>query len=139
MSGWYGVDKQRIINGDASWSGSTYMAVAIDEGLYTYDRTHASLVDVPAAARLGTPVALTGKTVNVDGEITCDPITITGLLAGMDPAEGLMIYEEAAAADASRYPLLYINEGTEGGLNIYPTGGDWTFNVPAESPYLGRF
>lgn len=134
MSGWFGVGKQRIINGDASWPGSTYMAVAVDDALYTYDRAHASLADVPAASRLGTPTALTGKTANADAELTCDPFTITDLLAGMDPAEGLLFYEETAAADASRYPLLYLD-----GMNIYPTGGDWTFAHPDASPNLGRF
>lgn len=134
MSGWYGKGKQRLGLGDAAWDTSTYYAVVIDEADYTYARTHADLTSVPGAARQGTPVALTGKTGNVAGEIDCDDFQITGLTAGQDTAEAVLIYEEAAAADASRYPLVYIN-----GLTIIPNGGAYNFTVQSTSPFLGRF
>jgi hypothetical protein len=134
MSGWYGKGKQRLASGDAAWDTSTYYAVVIDEADYTYARTHADLTSVPAGSRQGTPEALTGKTVNADGELDCDDFTISGLAAGQDTAEAILIYEEAAAADASRYPLLFIN-----GLTIIPNDGDYTFQVEADTPFLGRF
>jgi hypothetical protein len=135
MSGWYGKGKQRLALGDAAWDTSTYMAVVIDTADYTYSRTHQTMenANVPTAAKQGTPVALTGKTVNTDGELDCVDFTITGLNAGQDTAEAVIIYEEAAAADASRYPLLFID-----GLTIIPNGGDYTFQVEADTPFLGR-
>ena len=133
MSGWYGAGKQHLA-GAGNWTTATVYAVVVDEADYTYARTHATLTSVPTAARQGTPVALTNKTVNADGEIDCDDFTVTGLAAGQDTAEAVLIYIETAAADASRIPLLYIN-----GLTIIPNGGNYTFQVQATSPYLGRF
>lgn len=133
MSGWYGKGKQRLALGDAAWDTSNYFAVVIDTADYTYARNHADLTSVPAAARQGTPEALTGKTVNADGELDCDDFTISGLAAGQDTAEAILIYEETAAADASRFPLLFID-----GLTIIPNDGDYTFQVEADTPFLGR-
>lgn len=132
MSGWYGKGKQRLAQ-SSNWETGTYYAVVVDEADYTYARTHADLTSVPSAARQGTPVALANKTVNAAGELDCDDFTITGLAAGQDTAEAILIYEETAAADASRFPLLYIN-----GLSIIPNGGNWTFQVGSSSPFLGR-
>lgn len=132
MSGWYGAGKQRLA-GSSNWTTGTYYAVVIDEADYTYARTHADLTSVPAIAREGTPVALATKTVNAAGELDCDDFTVTGLTAGLDTAEAVLIYEETAAADASRFPLLYIN-----GLSIIPNGGNYTFQVQSTTPFLGR-
>lgn len=133
MSGWYGPGKARLA-GSSNWTTGTYNAVVVDEADYTYARTHADLTSVPSAAREGTPVSLANKTVNSAGELDCDDFTITGLTAGLDTAEAVLIYEETAAADASRFPLLYIN-----GLTIIPNGGNYTFQVAAATPFLGRF
>ncbi len=137
MSGWYGPGKQRLA-GSSNWTTGTYYAVAINETgtgtLYTYARTHADLTSVPAASRQGTPVALTTKTVNVAGEIDSDDIVMTGLAQGQETIEAVLIYEETAAADASRFPLLFIN-----GLTLTPNGSTVTFTVAASSPFLGRF
>ena len=133
MSGWYGAGKQRLA-GSSNWATGTYMAVAIDTADYTYARTHADLTSVPTAARQGTPVSLTTKTVNAAGEIDCDDVVMSGLAQGQDTIEAVLIYEEAAAADASRYPLLFID-----GLNLTPNGAVVTFSVQNSSPFLGRF
>ena len=133
MSGWYGIGKSRLA-GASNWLTGTYMAVVVDAADYTYARTHADMTAVPAVARQGTPVALTNKTVNAAGEIDCDDFTVTGLNAGQDTAEAVLIYEETAAADASRFPLLYLD-----GLTIIPNGGNYTFQVQNTSPFLGRF
>lgn len=132
MSGWYGPDKGRLA-GASNWLTGTFYAVVIDTADYTYARTHADLTSVPSAARQGTPVALTNKTVNAAGEIDCDDFTITGLAAGQDTAEAVLVYEETAAADASRFPLLFLD-----GLTIIPNGGAYTFQVAASTPFLGR-
>lgn len=133
MSGWYGKGKQRLALGDAAWDTSTYKAVAIDEADYTYARTHADLTSVPTASRQGTPVTLSGKTCNADGELDCDDIVMTGLAQGQDTVEGVLIYEETAAADASRFPLLFIN-----GLTLTPNDATVTFQVASSTPFLGR-
>ena len=133
MSGWYGAGKQRLA-GSSNWATGTYMAVAIDTADYTYARTHADLTSVPTAARQGTPVSLTTKTVNAAGEIDCDDVVMSGLAQGQDTIEAVLIYEEAAAADASRYPLLFID-----GLNLTPNGAVVTFTISNSSPFLGRF
>lgn len=132
---WYGIGKSRLAAGDAAWDTSTYKAVVIDTADYTYARTHADMqnANVPTAAKEGTPVSLTGKTVNSAGELDCDDFTVSGLTAGLDTAEAVIVYEEAAAADATRYPLLYFD-----GLTIIPNGGNYTFQVAASTPFLGR-
>lgn len=138
MSGWYGAGKQRIANGTSDWVASTYYAVVVNTTgtgtLYTYARTHATMASVPAASREGTPVSLGSKTVDANCDLDCADFTVTGLTAGLETAEAIVIYEEAAAADASRYPLMYID-----GLSIIPNGGNYTFQVQATSPFLGRF
>jgi hypothetical protein len=133
MSGWFGPGKQNIA-GAGNVLTAVLKAVVIDEADYTYARTHADLTAVPVAAREGTPVTLATVTVNAAGEIDCDDFTITGLTAGLDTAEAILVYIETAAADASRIPLLYIN-----GLSIIPNGGNYTFQVQSTSPFLGRF
>lgn len=133
MSGWYGPGKQRLA-GASNFVTGNYFAVVVDEADYVYSRAHADMTAVPAAARQGTPVALTGKVVNAAGELDCDDFTVTGLAQGQDQAEAVLIYEETAAADASRFPLLYLN-----GLTINPNGGNYLFTVANASPFLGRF
>ncbi|MGL5829117.1 MAG: hypothetical protein ACRC0L_06055 [Angustibacter sp.] len=137
MAGWFAKGKQRLAQ-SSNWETSTYMAVAINATgtgtTYTYSRTHADLTSVPAGSRQGTPVALTGKTVNAAGEITCDPFTMTGLAQGQETIEAVLIYEETAAADASRFPLLYLD-----GINLTPNGSSVVFTPQATSPFLGRF
>lgn len=133
MSGWYGAGKQRIANGTSDWVASTYYAVVVDEADYTYARTHATMASV-TAGRQGTPVSLASKTVDANCDLDCADFTVTGLSAGQDTAEAIIVYEETSAADANRYPLIYIN-----GLSIIPNGGNYTFQVQATSPFLGRF
>ena len=133
MSGWHGPGKQYLA-GAGDWATVPAYAVVVDEADYTYSRTHATMASIPTAARQGTPVALTGKTVNAAGELDCDDFTVTGLAAGQVTAEAVEIYlEPGAATDAARIPLLYLN-----GLTIIPNGGNYTFQVANVSPYLGR-
>lgn len=134
MSGWYGAGKSRLV-GSSNWTTGTYYAVVIDTADYTYSRTHADMqnANVPTAAKEGTPVALTTKTVNSAGELDCDDFTVTGLTAGLDTAEAIIVYEEASASDANRFPLLFID-----GLTIIPNGGNYTFQVASSTPFLGR-
>lgn len=134
MAGWYGVGKQRLV-GTSNWLTGTYYAVVIDTADYTYSRTHADMqnANVPTAAKQGTPVALTNKTVNAAGELDCDDFTISGLTAGQDTAEAVIIYEESSASDANRFPLLFLD-----GMTIIPNGGNYTFQVAGSTPFLGR-
>ena len=131
-SGWYGIGKSRLA-GSSNWTTGTYYAQVIDTADYTYSRSHGTMetANVPAAAKVGSPVALTSKTVNSAGELDCADFTVTALTG--DPSEAVIIYEEASAADASRYPLMYFD-----GLTITPNGGNYNFTVPSSSPFLGR-
>jgi hypothetical protein len=136
MSGLYGAGKQRLA-GSSDWTSGTYYAVVVNTSgtgtLYTYARTHATMASVPSASRISDPVALASKTVNADGELSCAAFTATGLTGGEETSEAVVIYEETAAADASRYPLLFID-----GMTIIPNGGNYTFTPQGTSPYLGR-
>jgi hypothetical protein len=133
MSGWYGPGKQHLA-GAGNALTAVLKAQVIDEGDYTYARTHATMenANVPTAAKVGSPVTLASVTVNAAGEIDSDDFTVTALSG--DPSEAVLIYIEVAAADASRIPLLYLN-----GLTITPNGGNYTFQVPGSTPFLGRF
>lgn len=133
MAGWFGPGKQHLA-GAGNALTAVLRAQVIDEADYTYNRTHATMeaANVPAEAKVGNPVTLTGVTINAAGEIDCDDFTVTALTG--DQSEAVLIFIEVAAADASRIPLLFLN-----GLNIIPNGGNYTFNVQGTSPFLGRF
>ncbi len=130
---WYGPGKQNLA-GAGNALTAVLAAQVIDEASYTYARTHATMAtgNVPAAAKIGSPVTLSGVTINTDGEIDANDFTVTALTGNV--SEGVLIYIETAAADASRIPLLYIN-----GMTITPNGGNFTFQIANASPYLGRF
>jgi hypothetical protein len=97
-------------------------------------------VNVPTVSKIGNPVQLTGKAINpggvLNGELDCDDFTATALPTGSGSAaqaEAIIIYEQTATNDASRFPLLFID-----GLTVIPNGGNYLFQVQSSSPFLGR-
>ncbi len=103
-------------------------AVAIDLTEYTPNPAHEFLADVPGAARIGTPVALTGRAVGVSqvGAVTADP-TVFDDLTG--PEIGAVICFRHTGNDATARLVTFTDEG--GGLPFTPNGQDLTVNWPA--------
>jgi hypothetical protein len=103
-------------------------AVAIDLTEYTPNAAHEFLSDVPGDARIGTPVALTGRAVGVSqvGAVTADP-TVFDDLAG--PVIGAVICFRHTGNDATARLVSFTDEG--GGLPFTPNGQDLTVTWPA--------
>ena len=78
-------------------------AVLIDTGAYTVDlANHEFLSDIPSGARIGTPVALSNKSITAR-VFNADPISITGL-SSPPTCEAIVLFEDTGTASTS--PLL---------------------------------
>lgn len=55
-----------MLSGQFSWTGDNVVAILVATGLYEPSVNHATLLDVPASARVATSEILTGRTVNVN-------------------------------------------------------------------------
>lgn len=111
----------------------TIKATLIDTGNYTVNlSTHQYMNTntVPAAAKVGTPVALTGKSVTVVGNVAvfnANPV-IFSLVTGAT-AEEIALWKDGGgggtSASGTTDPLIaYLDTAT--GLPVPPSGGDIT-------------
>lgn len=89
---------------------------------YVADVLHENFDDVPALDRIGSPVALTSKTV-ADGTFKADPPVFVALTMG-DTVRGYVVYKDTGTEATS--PLLcYVRRRRDSRLVSWPTdGGD---------------
>ena len=117
----YDKGREGFLDGSIDWDTDDIRCVLVDAADYTVDlAAHDNLDDIPAAARVATSGALTGKTVAAgvaDAEDVTFP-TVTG-----DPSEALVIYKHTGTEGTSRL-IAYINDAT--GLPVTPNSGDIT-------------
>ncbi|WP_321422755.1 hypothetical protein [uncultured Methanobacterium sp.] len=115
----YDKAREKFLNGAISWSGDTIKMVLVDVADYTVDlANHEFLSSIPAAARVATSAALTGKTY-ANGVANANNPTFTSVTG--DPAEAVVIYKETG--DAATSPLIaYIDNA--GALTVTPNGND---------------
>ncbi len=114
-------DKARegFLAGEINWNTDAIKAVLIDAADYTVNlATHQFLSDIPAAARVATSGALSGKTVAAG---VADAGDFTFPAVSGDPAEALVLYQDTGTAGTSRL-IAYIDTAT--GLPVTPNGGD---------------
>ncbi len=58
--------KAKMLSGEFDWTSDDVVAVLIATGQYTPSINHATLLDIPASARVAVSDVLTGKTVDVN-------------------------------------------------------------------------
>jgi hypothetical protein len=58
--------KAKMLTGAFNWTTDPVVVILIATGQYTPSVNHATLLDIPASARVATSAVLTGKTVNVN-------------------------------------------------------------------------
>lgn len=115
----YGKAREAFASGLVSWTSADIRAVLIDLNDYTpnFD-THEFLISVPAGARVGTPVALSGKT-NTLGVLDASDIVFSSVTG--DVCEALLLYIHTGS-DATARLIALID--TANGLPVAPNGLD---------------
>ena len=102
-----------------NWTADTIKVVLLDAADYTVNlATHDFLDDVPAAARVGTAVALANKTATA-GVLDADDATLTTVTG--DISEYVLIYKDTGVEATSRLIALI---DTATGLPVTPNGGN---------------
>lgn len=115
----YAKGREGFLDGSIDWDTHTIKVILIDTADYTVNlAVHDNLDDVPAAARVATSGALTGKTVT-DGVADANDVTFTAVTG--DPSEALIVYKDTGTESTSRL-IAYIDTAT--GLPVTPNGGD---------------
>lgn len=120
-TGLYDKGREAFLLGDIDWVADDIRVVLIDAQDYVVDlATHDFLDDVPAAARVGTPLTLLSKTSVAGVADALDAIlsSVTG-----DQCEAVLIYQWLGSDAASRL-IAYIDTGT--GLPVTPNGANIT-------------
>lgn len=99
--------------GEIVWKasgGSTVKAVIVDTANYTFSDAHTNLSQVPAAARVGSPVALT--LVDAANGGVCDAADITFMgLTNAPTVEAIVLYKDTGTENTSTL-IAYIDTGT---------------------------
>lgn len=120
-TGLYDKAREAFLNGDLDWLVDDIRVLFIDAADYTVDLAlHDFLDDVPVAARVGTALALTGKTSAAGVADALDAILIN--VAG-DQCEAILLYKHTGV-DATSALIAYIDTGT--GLPVTPVGTNIT-------------
>jgi hypothetical protein len=108
--------REGFLNGDISWSSGVIKAQLVDTANYTVDMSgHTILDDVPAPARIGAAVTLTGKD-STAGIADAENPTFTSVTG--PTTEALVIYLDTGSGTS---PLIaYIDDAD--GLPAAPNG-----------------
>jgi len=115
----YDKARQKFLEGSILYLTDTIKVLLVDTGLYTVNlATHEFLSDIPAAARVGTPQTLAGKT-SAAGVADANDVTFNTVTG--NSVEALVLYKDTGVEATS--PLIaYIDTAT--GLPITPNGGN---------------
>ena len=118
----YDSGRQKFLEGAIAFATDTIKAVLVDTNggtPYTFSQSHANLSDVAAGSRIGTPVALAGKT-TTGGVADASDTTFTSVAAG-STAEALILYKDSGV-EATSTLIAYLDTAT--GLPVTTNGGD---------------
>lgn len=121
----YPKGKEGLITGVFNMSSDTIKVALLDTNDVAYNAAHDFYDDISAGV-VGTPVALSGKTVTNGVFDSSDP-TWTGV-AG-DQFEAIVMYKDTGVAGTS--PLLGFWDTGVTGLPMTPVSGNITYTVPA--------
>lgn len=132
-NGLYAKFKEKVLSGSINLSSDTIKAVLVDSADYTVSlSTHEFLSDVPAAARVSTSAALSGKTVTNGVFNATSPIVFTAVTG--DQCEALLLFKDTGSAATS--PLMAYYDTVASGLPVTPNGGDINYVIDTGSNKL---
>lgn len=117
MSALYDSAREGYLAGTYDFDADDVRAVLIDSADYTFSAAHDFLNDVASGARVGTPVALTGKTTTA-GVADANDTTLTSVTG--DPCEAIILFNHTGS-DATAELVAYID-----GISVTPNGGNIT-------------
>jgi hypothetical protein len=124
--------KQHLLDGTIDLDTNDIRAIFVDGADYTpVLATHATLADIPAAARVAVSGALQNKTVT-DGVFDADDITVAAVTG--DQFEYIAIYQHTGAESALLIALL----DTATGLPCTPNGSNITIQWSAGADKIFR-
>jgi hypothetical protein len=117
----YGKGRDKFLNGSINWTTDTVKALLVDTGNYTVAiDTHEFLSDIAAGARVGTAVALSGKS-SLLGVADGNDSTFSSVTGAT--VEAIVLYKDTGVEGTSAL-IAYIDSAT--GLPFTPNGGDVT-------------
>lgn len=102
--------KSRMLTGQFSWTGDNVVAILIATGLYEPSVNHATLLDVPASARVATSEILTGRTVAVN-VVDADDYLYTDVSG---PTVTSVLLVSYGTSDATSYLICHIDDALTG-------------------------
>lgn len=114
----YNGSRSRFAKGQINWETATIKAMLVDAAAYTFNATHEFITAIPAGARVGTQVALTGLVVTPEGAADAEDLTFPNVTG--PSAEALVLYVDGGTEGTSPL-LIYIDQAT--GLPITPNTG----------------
>lgn len=118
----YNAGRQKFLEGGIAFASDTIKAQLVDTNggtPYTFSQSHANFSDVPSGSRIGTAVALSGKT-TTDGIADASDTTFTSVTSG-STAEAVVIYKDTGTESTSTL-IAYLDTAT--GLPVTTNGGD---------------
>lgn len=118
---------EALLSGQVNLLTDDVRVILVDSADYTYSGTHQFLSDVPAAARVSTSAALTGKTVT-NGTFDANDVTLSAVTG--DQSEALIIYIHTGTEGTSRL-VLFEDTGVTG-LPVTPNSGNIDITWPAQ-------
>lgn len=102
--------KQRMLTGQFSWTGDNVVAMLVATGLYEPSVNHATLLDVPASARVATSGILTGRTVAVN-VVDADDYLYTSVSG---PPVNAVLLVSYGTSDATSYLICHLDDAVLG-------------------------
>lgn len=99
-----------MLSGQFSWTGDNVVAILVATGLYEPSVNHATLLDVPASARVATSEILTGRTVNVN-VVDADDYLYTDVSG---PPVNAVLLVSYGTSEATSYLICHIDDAITG-------------------------
>ena len=97
--------KERMLTGQFNWTTDDVVAVLVATGLYEPSVNHATLLDVPASARVATSDILTGRTVAVN-VVDADDYLYTNVSG---PPVNAILLVSNGSNDATSYLICHLD------------------------------
>jgi len=109
-SAFYAKGLEAFGNGGVNWVGDTIQAILVDTALYTVHlAAHDNLDDIPAGARVGSPVTLSGKS-NTLGVFDAADISFTSLSSA--PSIEALVILKSTGVESTSTLLMFIDTAT---------------------------
>lgn len=113
----YPAAKEKFMSGQLNWLSDPIVCLLVGTANYTYSSAHASLADIPAAARIATSGTLSGRTAALG---VADAADITfGTVSG-NIVNAVVLYSNSGTDSSS--PLVAYLDTAVSGLPLNPNG-----------------